>query len=353
MSRKSSIHFLLLYTLAVLLVGCQGKSRQTVKIFVAGSLIEPFYQLERVYEAKNPVIDLQVEAHGSIQVIRHVTEIHDLIDIVIPADYRLIPMMMYQNVNPESGEPYANYTLQIARNRLVLAYTPQSHHAGEINEENWYEIIARKDVRFGLSDPRFDAAGYRSLMIVQLAEHYYQDPSIFEKVFLGRFKKAITVKKDGEQQVIQVPELLEIKEGSNIVLRGGSVALLALLESGDVDYAFEYESVAHQHGLSYILLPKELDLSDPMYQEWYGNVRVKIDYQRFSSVIPEFEGDVITYGMTIPTNAPNPEGAQDFILFFLGPEGKAIMESNFQPMLPTVSVDNPTNLPERLLSLIP
>lgn len=320
---------------------------------IAGSLIEPFSELEKVYEAKHPDIDLQVEAHGSIQVIRHVTEIHDLIDVVIPADYRLIPMMMYPILVPESGGPYANYTLQIARNRLVLAYTPQSVYAEEINEANWYEILARKDVRLGLSDPRFDAAGYRSLMILQLAEKYYQDPSIFERVILGGFKKPIIVKREGEQQVVHVPELLEIQEGSNIVLRGGSVALLALLESGDVDYTFEYESVAHQHDLSYILLPSELDLSDPLYQEWYHRVRVSMDYQRFSSLKPEFDGEVITYGLAVPSNAPNPEGAIEFIQFFLGPEGRDIMESNFHPILPLILVDNESNLPESLVSLLP
>lgn len=353
MTRSTLKYIPNLIILIAFLTGCQDNSRKSVNIFIAGSLIEPFAELEKVYEAENPEIDLQVEAHGSIQVIRHVTEIHDLIDVVIPADYRLIPMMMYSNRIPETGDPYADFVIQIARNRLVLAFTSQSRYADEINDGNWYEILARKDVKFGLSDPRFDAAGYRTLMILQLAEEYYQNPSIFEKVFLGRFKKPISVQKDGKQQVVQVPELLEIKEGSNIVLRGGSVALLALLESGDVDYAFEYESVAHQHGLFYISLPLELDLSDPQYGDWYEKVLVKLDYQRFSTLVPEFEGEVITYGLTIPKNAPNPQEAQDFIRFFLGSEGRAIMESNFHPMLPSIVVDNKANVPESLLLLIP
>jgi len=51
-----------------------------------------------------------------------------------------------------------------------------------------------------------------------------------------------------------LPELIEITDTSNIVMRGGSIALLALLESSDIDYAFEYESVARQHGLEYVEL---------------------------------------------------------------------------------------------------
>ena len=342
-----------LIILATILTGCGSQPNQIITIFIAGSLIEPFYELERVYEQQNPGIDVQVEAHGSIQVIRHVTEIHDLIDIIIPADYRLIPLLMYPTYIPDTNNPYADYTMEIARNRLVLAYTSQSLYGEMIGLDNWYEILSRKDVKFGLSDPRFDAAGYRSLMVVQLAERFYQDPTIFEKVFLGRFKSPITVKKEGNIQVIEVPELLEIKDDSNIVLRGGSVALLALLESGDVDYAFEYESVARQHGLSYVPLPPELDLSDPEYAQWYESIKVKLDYQRFSSINPEFVGDVIIYGLTIPNNAPNPEAAQDFIQFFLGPEGREIMEMSFHPMLDSFRVDNPEKLPQSLMSLLP
>lgn len=60
-----------------------------------------------------------------------------------------------------------------------LAYTPQSAYADKINTENWHTILARPDVLFGLSDPRFDACGYRGLMATQLAERYCGDDLIF------------------------------------------------------------------------------------------------------------------------------------------------------------------------------
>ena len=345
------VHSLIL--LPTLLFACQTGPKEKVHILIAGSLVKPFNELERAYEAHHPDTDIQVEAHGSVQVIRHVTEIGDEVDVVIPADYRLIPMMMYPNHVTDTTVPYASWTMQIARNRLVLAYTPESMYADEINPNNWFEILARRDVKFGLSDPRFDAAGYRALMILQLAEDYYRNPTIFEQVLLGRFKKPIGVQKDGDTHVIVVPELLEIKEGSNVVLRGGSVALLALLESGDVDYAFEYRSVADQNNLSYILLPPEIDLSNPSNDDLYEKVMVRLDFQRFSSLVPEFKGEVITYGLTIPANASNLEGAEAFINFFLSPEGRAIMESNFHPMLSSIRVDDKASIPAGLIPLIP
>ena len=84
--------------------------------------------------------------------------------------------------------------------------------------------------------------------------------------------------------VIQVPEILETSAGSNLVLRGASVQLVALLESGDVDCAFEYESVARQHGLELRAAaghdrPRRRRLAGT-----YRRVRGRLDFQRFASV---------------------------------------------------------------------
>jgi molybdate/tungstate transport system substrate-binding protein len=335
------------------LTACRSEAKTPLKIFIAGSLVVPFAELEEVYEELHPEIDVQVEAHGSIQVIRHVTEIHDEIDLVVPADYSLIPMLMYTATVPESDQAYADWNIQWAGNRLSLAYMPESEFAEQVNSENWYEIIANPEVRFGLSDPRFDAAGYRTLMIVQLAEQYYGDPAIFEKIFLGRFEQPIQAQKESDQYVIHVPELLETTKTSNILVRGGSVALLALLESGDIDYAFEYESVARQHGLEYVELPPELNLGEANHAAEYGTVQVVLDYRRFTSVIPIFQGEVITYGLTIPSNAPHQTEAEAFVDFLLSEAGRAIMDANSHPMWLEILVDHPNALPDSLQANIP
>jgi molybdate/tungstate transport system substrate-binding protein len=348
MRRVKGFYLLLFFFSLVFVAGCRPKTKKPLRVFIAGSLIVPFDELEQAYEGLHPDEDVQVEAHGSIQVIRHVTEIHDLIDVVVPADYALIPMLMYSSSVPETGEKYADWTITFAGNRLVLAYNHQSLAADEITTDNWYEIIARPDVRFGLSDPRFDAAGYRSLMVVQLAESYYDDPTIFERVYLGRFKQPLKVSKNAGREIIMVPELLETTEDANIVVRGSSVALLALLESGDIDYAFEYESVARQHDLSYMELPSGLNLGDPAHAQDYGAVQVRLGFQRFSSVEPEFDGEVIGYGVTIPSNAPSPVEAAAFVEFLLGPQGAAIMASNNHPIFESPQADDCDYLPERL-----
>ncbi|MEW5719673.1 MAG: tungstate ABC transporter substrate-binding protein WtpA, partial [Chloroflexota bacterium] len=333
-------------------VGCATTpaTKTPLKLIIAGSLMIPFDDLEKAYEADHPDVDVLIEAHGSIQAIRIVSEVHQVMDAVFSADHALIPMLMYQARVPETGKPYANWYIKFATNHLSLAYSAKSKYADQINADNWYKIVARSDVKLGLADPRFDAVGYRALMALQLAKAAYSKPTIFEDVIMGQFKTAITRTDENGRAVIRVPEILETQKSSNIVVRGSSVQLIALLESGDLDYAFEYESVIQQHKLNVVKLPDAINLSSEQYAKQYGQVQVRLDFQRFASVKPEFTGEVIGYGLTIPSNAPHPKQAEDFIAFLLGPKGRAIMEQNQHPLI-SPQADRRDALPANLKSL--
>ncbi|MBN1888025.1 MAG: tungstate ABC transporter substrate-binding protein WtpA [Thermoflexales bacterium] len=331
--------------------GCAARPKTPLRVFFAGSLIIPFDALEKAYEAKHPDVDVQMEGHGSIQVIRHVTEIHELIDVVVTADHALIPALMYGSRVPETGQPYASWHIAFATNRLALAYTPKSKHADEINAGNWYELIARPGVKVGIADPRFDAAGYRALMALQLAEASYDDPLVFENLIMGRFKSSITTQEGNGRVVIHVPEIVEAKRDSGIIIRGASIQLIALLESGDLDYAFEYESVIRQHGLELLSLPDAINLGSEQYADRYHQVQVRLDFQRFASVKPEFDGELIGYGVTIPSNAPQPRQAEAFVAFLLGPEGHSILETHQHPPIAPPQADRHDAVPETLKPL--
>ena len=322
-----------------------------VRVFIAGSLMIPFDNLKKAYEAEHPDVDLQMEAHGSIQAIRQVAEVHELGDVVASADAALIPMLMYQSKVPETGKPYADWYVKFATNHLGLAYNSKSKYADQINADNWYKIIARSDVKVGLADPRFDAIGYRALMALQLAKAYYGKPTILEDVIMGQFKAPITQQGENGIAVIHVPEILETKPDANIVLRGASMQEIALLESGDLDYAFEYESVIQQHQLKLVKLPDAVNLGSRQYADQYNQVQVRLDFKRFASVKPEFNGDVIGYGLTIPSNAPHPKQAEEFVAFWLGPKGQAVMEANQHPPITPPQADHYDSLPQSLKSV--
>ncbi len=331
-------------------MGSSGAKTPLV-VFAAGSLIQPFNALEKAFEAKYPQIDVLSEYHGSIQVIRHATELNEPIDVVATADAALIPMLMYASNNPDTGKPYANWYIRYASNHLGLAYTQQSKYADEINTENWVEIITRPDVKVGIADPRFDASGYRALMAVALAEEKTKNYGLFGPLFNGQFTTPIKIFRDDELTIITVPEVLETRPKSHILIRGASIQLIALLESGDLDYAFEYESVIAQHGLRLLHFPGESNLGEDAFESLYNHVQVNLDFQRFASVKPEFRGERIGYGITVPSSSPHPKEAELFIAFLLSPEGRAILKANHQPTFEIAEADGYANLSEELKKL--
>jgi len=277
-----------------------------------------------------------------------VTDIHIPVDVVATADQALIPMLMYAQNDPDTGKPFATWSMRFATNKLALAYNANSQYADEITSDNWYEILSRPDVKLGFADPRFDAVGYRTLMALKLAEKKYSQQGLLYHLMNKQFTFPILQSSAAGISIIRIPEILETTPDAHLVLRGASIQAIALLESGDIDYAFEYESVINQHNLKMIPLPDEINLGNPDFRKNYQEVEVKMDFQRFATVAPDFVGDVISYGITIPANAPDPTEAAEFISFILGPEGKEIMKSYFHPLLDPIVPDHCDLMPQSL-----
>jgi len=361
--RKTFAILLVLSLLGLGLGSCNGQQagagnvpptaaeKTPLVVFAAGSLIIPFGDLEKAFETKYPNIDVQAQYHGSIQVIRHATELHVPIDVVATADASLIPMLMYTSKVPETNQPYADWFIRFASNHLALAYNADSKYANEINVENWAEVISRPDVKIGIADPRFDASGYRALMAFALSEIANKNYGLFGPMFDGQFTFPVTIFRGDEMTTVTVPEVLETKPNAHVVLRGASIELIALLESGDLDYAFEYESVIQQHGLKMLSLPAKINLGEQSQEEFYKQVQVNLDFQRFATVKPQFRGERIGYGITIPASAPHPKEAAQFIAFLLSPEGRSLMEADHHPMFETFIADGYENLPSVLQAL--
>lgn len=304
-----------------------------LKIFHAGSLAVPLKQLAEEFERTHPGVTVHRESMGSVLAVRQITELGKTADILASADYTLIPSMMY----PE----FANFYIIFARNRMVVAYTKNSKYMDKINGYNWYNILRRGDVRFGFSNPNFDPCGYRTPMVLQLAELFYVDDHIFEDLVVNN--TAITVTESDGNYLIMIPEDLR-PNTEKVSIRPKSVALLALLESGGLDYAFEYMSVAKQHGLNFVELPEEIDLSSVDYKDLYSRVQVELSDGKIMS------GKPIVYGITVPLNAPHPKLAIEFLKLVISEEGQKVFSEAGQP--PIVPAIGSGDVPEELKTLV-
>ncbi len=282
-------------------------------IFHAGSLTIPLQRLMAAFQESHPAVRFAAEGSGSRTAARKVSELGRLADIVMSADYTVIDELLI----PE----FAEWNIEFARNTMVIAYTDRSAYADEITPDNWYEVLTRPGVIYGRADPDVDPCGYRTLMVWELAEAYYQAPGLYQR-------------------------LEEHCPPGNV--RPKSVELIALLQSGNMDYAFEYRSVAVQHGLRFVELPDEINLSRAEYAEFYAKARVEVSGKEPGTTITK-TGKPIIYGVTIPKNAPHPTLAAEFVAFVIGPKGREILSQLGQPpIVPAVADTGWEHLPETL-----
>ena len=325
--------------------------KTTLKILCADSLLYPLEKVKQAFEAVNLNVSINLEGHGSIQVIRQVTELGALADVLMVADYSLIPIMMYNVAVPGTNRNYSDYYIRFANNSIVLAYTNQSKYTSQINSTNWYSILMRQDVTFGFPNPMIDSLGYRTLVTIQLAETFYRDNNIFHELVTDNFDPPFDSVADGSSFSIFVPEV-QVPKVDRVVLRSSSVALIPLLQTGSIDYCFLYLSNAKQYGLNYVSLPDQINLGDPTFDESYQKVTVKFEQQRFSTVNMDRQGETVYYGLTIPANSPHQDLAIEFVRFIISQEGRNVFQSCWQPVLQPSFTDNPSAVPSELGSIV-
>lgn len=289
--------------LLILLCSCDS-TKDNLIIFHAGSLSIPFKELVEGFNKKYPDILVLRESAGSRVAARKVSELKKPADIVAVADMQVIEDILI----PE----YTDWYISFATNRMVIAYTDKSKYASEINADNWYKILTRAGVNYGHSDPNADPCGYRALLVWQLAERYYCLPGLYERL-----------QKHCPQRNIRPKE----------------TDLIALTQAGELDYHFQYLSVARQHNLKVLTLPPQIDLGSIQYKDFYRQAEVQISDEVPGKMKIQI-GAPITYALTIPNNAPNKKMALEFIKFVLSPVGQKIMAKCGQPpIIPTIAND--------------
>ncbi|MHC1629379.1 MAG: tungstate ABC transporter substrate-binding protein WtpA [Methanoculleaceae archaeon] len=351
MKKTYEISFIcLLVVAAILSCGCTGTTdgRTTIpsptgtaageiqlKVFHAGSLTGPFEEVKAAFEAEHPGVTVLLEPAGSVSCVRKITENGKPADVLATADYALIPGMMV----PDDADWY----LTFAKNRMVLAYTSDSRYADEITADNWYGVLSRDGVRWSFSDPNSDPCGYRSPMVIQLAEGYYGDDQIFET--LVEAHSGITATSEDGVWTIHATD--PQPDGTKLTIRPKSVELVQMVQSGGLDYAWEYRSVAVQNGLEFIELPEEIDLSSVDFAGNYATVQTEAKKGDDTTL---HRGSPIVYGVTVPEIAEHPDPGLEFVEMLIGTTGQEILTDEGQP--PIVPAGGYGSVPDTLRSLV-
>jgi molybdate/tungstate transport system substrate-binding protein len=260
-------------------------------VFNAGSLARPLRAALDTFATREGVRFEQEQA-GSLETARKVTELGRVPDVIALADYAIFPQLLI----PE----HASWYTMFARNRMGLAHTSKSRFADAITPANWWQILLRPGVETGHSDPNLDPAGYRALLVMQLAEGYYRQPGLS-----ARLDRAIP------------PRNVRPKE----------IDLIALLETGELDYAFEYESVARGASLDFVPLPDSVSLGSIRDSAFYATARVRV-VGRAPGDSLTIRGEPIVYALSIPRRAPHLRLAERFVSFLMSDDGRRVLRTN-------------------------
>jgi molybdate/tungstate transport system substrate-binding protein len=244
-------------------------------------------------------------------------------DVFISADPEVNHLLM----RPGPG-PSAPWFFTLARNTLVVAYDPRSKFASALGHSAaghapggrpWHEILARPGFRLGRTDPQLDPKGYRTILMLRLAEHYYH-------------------RADLEQRIIGSPE--------NPRQIFPEEELMGRLESGQLDAGIFYLNEAVEHHLPYVTLPDEINLGNPAMASAYAHATYRLPTGEVRRGAP------IVYTVTIPSTADNVAGAIRFVQFLYGPGGRAALTAHGLLPAPPLAGGDVREVPPALKPLI-
>jgi molybdate/tungstate transport system substrate-binding protein len=274
-------------SLALACSACQQRasdeSKPPITVFAAASLARPLRLLADSFTHRTNVLVL-AELGGSLEHSRKLTELGRMPDVLMLVDDTVIAALV---------PSYLDWYVRFATNRMSVAYTARSRYGDSITAENWWRILSRPDVRVARVDSSTAPAGRHALAVFDRAAHVYNEPGLSQ-----------TLRSRSPSQYI----------------RPNATELAALLETGEVDYLLDYESVARQYGFQFVSLPA--DLSPP-----------------------------ILYGLGVPRQAARASDGLRFAVFTLSREGQQILrDANINVLSTPVAIGE--KVPEEIAALV-
>ena len=283
------------------LTGCKSTPRQIVQIDRAATLTIPFDNLAHSL----PQLDCRQRSAGSRFLLHSDVDLKQPVDVLALADVQLFE----QPISTAQTQRFP-WWATFAGNEIGIAYTSHSRGAGHIDATNWPEVLQESGVQTGYADPELDPEGYNTVIAWKLAENYYHLPQLAATLTAAIPKRNV---------------------------RGDSTQLLALLSAGELDYAWEYRSVAEQHHLQFLRLPKEINLGDPALASIYKSACIDLHH---GEQMQRQCGRPIVYAVSIAKDAAHPDAASLFVQALYSEAGRsALSAASQQPLNPRIGGD--------------
>jgi molybdate/tungstate transport system substrate-binding protein len=186
----------------------------------------------------------------------------------------------------------ARLAIPVARTEMVIAYSPKSKYAqqfadaasGKSGAPAWWQILQQPGIRFGRTDPVADPQGRNIIFTLQLAETFYKQPDLAQKILGQTINTA---------QIFSEP------------------TVQARLQSGELDAASAYKIQPGPFNLPYITLPAEINLGNAALQDRYALTSLDLSGKTFHP-------DPLVYYAAAVEGSANREKALAFVNWLAG-----------------------------------
>jgi len=322
-------------------VAVRSQSSGQLTLCHAGSLQAAFTEVQKTFAVQHPGVAIKAVSGGSVALAGRLAAASQPCDVYAAADYADIDLLL-------KPIGLADYTIIFAKGRMVLAYLatdPMTHEIAAVGEFNppasipnaapdWYRLLLEPGVRIAGSHPFLDPSGYRSHMIFQLAQTFYNVPNLANSLL--------------EHYTI-LPNVAGPDAASQPALGRGY----------NFQFIYEHSAAAaakNNPSYRYVVVPDRIDLSTTGNNRYYADATVIIPGLGSAATkspvsIPATR---VAWGLTIPKKSQNPENAAAFVNLLLGSVGTAALNaSGPAPITPAlVSRDDYTRLPKTLQTLV-
>ena len=226
--------------------------------------------------------------------------------LIAPDDFISASTAAYVPLEGAANSNVVSWYMSFAATQMVIGYSPKSQFASQLQaaanggSTPWYAVLETPGLRLGRTDPALDPKGVNTILMMQLAETYYNQPGLAHKL-LGANENTAQIFPEED--------------------------LVARLTSGQLDAGFFYLNEVKDAGLPYITLPAQINLGDPAQKAVYSQAHYT-DAKGNTQT-----GKPILYSIAIPTTAKNPAGAAAFAQYLLGSGGQNILTADgIQPI---------------------
>src|SRR5262245_59517139 len=205
------------------------------------------------------------------------------------------------------ASPKETWFAAFARNAIVMQYSPSASnpHAAAFAQAAagtipWYQpLITGPPINTCRTNPNDDPSGYYNLFVMQLASELYGLPNLKQQVLGDDVNPA------------------QMAPACNA---GGKT-----LANGGLDISFTYLSGAQGVTTPYIVLPDQVNLSNPELADFYSHA----SFTNTAGVT--FHGGVIRPGIAPLSGAPNPDGAHDVLKYVFENRDSLLNSYHFLP----------------------